>query len=222
MPGFETVRGPIGRLPARRPPIGMAMPGRRIQAQPSDHGKGMSIARIHGDPLPATAASKAAQIAGAHRRTHQSRGPKDVRNCPGTIITGIQKRFMSSAISIRAGTKLVGCPDRSFHHQRSFPWSPSQSIAEASEGSRNFRPRRGKRIRSSGWNESPKNRSAKKSLKHHVIHRVLVLALAMQGPPPRSFRPGSAIWVVEKRRYKAVSTCHVKNDLKWSIATMDS
>ena len=189
MPDFEPARRSRGRLPARRPPIRMAMPGSRIKAQPGDHSKGMSIACINGDPLPATATSKAAQIAGAHRRTHQSRGPQDVRNCPGTIITGIQKRFMSSAISIRAGTKLVGCPDRSFHHQWSFSWSPSQSIAEASEGSRNFRPRRGKRIRSSRWNESTQNRSAKKSLKHHLSHRVLVLAFAMPEPPSRSFRP---------------------------------
>jgi hypothetical protein len=64
--------------------------------------------------------------------------------------------------------------------------------------------------------------AAQKSLKHHLIHSVLVLAFAMPGPPSRSFRPGSAIRVAEKRRYKPVSTFHVKNDLKWSIAAMDS
>ena len=130
MPGYETARRPIGRLPTRRPPIGTAVPGRRIQAQPGDHGKGMSIARINRDPLPAPAASKAAQIAGTHRRSHQSCGPKNVRNCPGTIITGIQKRLMASAVSIRPGTKLVGCPDGSFHRWRSLSRCPGQSVTE--------------------------------------------------------------------------------------------
>jgi hypothetical protein len=174
MPGFETARRPIGRLPARRPPIGTAMPGRRIQAQPGDHGKGMSIARINRDPLPAAAASKAAQIAGTHRGFHQSCGPENIRNCPGTIISGIQKRLMPPAISIRARTKLVGCPDSSLHRRRSLRGRPGQSVTKTSGASRDCRSGGGKRIRPGRWNENGQDCCAKKSFKRHLIRHVLL------------------------------------------------
>ena len=174
MPGYETARRTIGRLPTRRPPIGTAMPGRCIQAQSCDYGKGVTIARINRDPLSGSPTSKAAQISGTHRRFHQSCGPKNVRNCPGTIVTGIQKRLMASAVSIRAGTKLVGCPDGSFHRRRSLSRRPSQSVTKTSGGSGNFRPRGGKRIRPGRGNESGQNCCTRKSSKRHRIHHVLI------------------------------------------------
>jgi hypothetical protein len=174
MPGYETARRTIGRLPTRRPPIGTAMPGRCIQAQSCDYGKGVTIARINRDPLSGSPASKSAQISGTHRRSDQPCGPKDVRNRPGTIITGIQKRLMTSAVSIRPGTKLVSCPDGSLHRRRSLRRRPGQSVTKTSGVSRDCRSGGGKRIRPGRGNESGQYCCAIKSFKRYLIHQVLI------------------------------------------------
>src|SRR5947207_421751 len=89
VPRIKAARRTIGSLPARCPFAGVAVVRRRIKSQSGDHGESVTLARVDGDPITATAFAVAAELGRAHWRSDQTCCAERIGNRAGTIVTVI-------------------------------------------------------------------------------------------------------------------------------------
>jgi len=62
MPRVKTARWPVNGLPARRPFAVVVVVGRRVQSQPGNDCKGVTVPRVDGDPFARAALAVAAEL----------------------------------------------------------------------------------------------------------------------------------------------------------------
>ena len=62
MPWFKPAGWPINSLPTGRPLAGVTIVWRGVESQPGNHGKGVTLARVDGDPFASAALAVAAKF----------------------------------------------------------------------------------------------------------------------------------------------------------------
>ena len=145
---FETAgRNAFGYLPTGLPAIVRGKVGRGIEAQACDDGVSVTVPRVNRDPFAATAFAEIAKFGRVDRRLQYTGSAKRVRNCAGTIVATIQKRFMSASKNVRFTVQLVGRPNGAFHRQRRRVRCGGLTETKARARSRNRRARRRKKVR---------------------------------------------------------------------------
>ena len=117
---FKTAGRTICNLPARRPAIARAVPRRGIESQPGYDGKGVPVPRIDGYPFATAAFSETAELRRTYRRADQTRCTEHVRDCTGTIVTGVIKRFVTPTVAVWLRAKSVRSPNRLLYFWRRF------------------------------------------------------------------------------------------------------
>ena len=176
MASLKTARGPIGRLPARRPATRRIVRRRRIQAEPSNHGKGVTVPRVDGDPFPRAAVPVDPKFLRVHRNVNKAGAGQRVGNRPGTVVGGIVEGFMATAKSIRLGPQLVGRPDRAFYRhwgvrRRERHFAIQLRLVSGSRGTGGR-----KRARKTGGRDETEDGGTNKEISDKDSHRIVKLS----------------------------------------------
>jgi hypothetical protein len=69
MPGIESARRAVRRIPTRRPFAGVIIEWGGVEAQPGNDGKRVALARVDCDPFACAAFAVATKLGRAHRGT---------------------------------------------------------------------------------------------------------------------------------------------------------
>jgi len=117
MPRFETCRHARSELPGWFPTFTPGNIGRRVESKAGYDGESVTITRVDRDPFAMTTLAEAAKIRRTHRRLDQSSPTERVRNRAGAIVSAVDKRSMTAAITIWLGTKLIRGPDGALHDE---------------------------------------------------------------------------------------------------------
>jgi len=158
MPCIETARRTINRLPAGRPFAAIAIEWRRVESQPGNDGKRVTLAGIDRDPFARAPLAVAAKLCRTHRRSDQTSCAQHIGNCAGTIISMIAKRFVTAAIAIPLVAKLVSGPNRALYRKRRILRGGSFPESKTRRFTRNKRSGRRKKIGNCRWSDHCQNR----------------------------------------------------------------
>src|SRR5437763_12350446 len=130
MPRFEPSWHTVRRLPARGPAARWIMRRSRIEPEPGNDGERVAVACVNRDPFSRAAAAVDAKFRRAQWHTHQAGAGERVRDRARTIVTGIVKRLVSAAVTIRLGPQLVRGPDHALHRSWRVQRREGEPVAE--------------------------------------------------------------------------------------------
>src|SRR5437660_3380880 len=109
----------------------------RVEAQAGDDGKGVTAARIDGDPPAATAFAIMEKITRWQRRLEKVGMMQREGNGPRAVVTVIVERAVAAAPEVRFATESVRRPNGGLHVRRGIRWRVGDSIAQNSAAASN-------------------------------------------------------------------------------------
>ena len=177
MTRVESERRAKCRLPAWRPLFATCHVGCGVQPETSNHRERVTVPRIDRDPFSATFLTKITKLRGTHWRFDHAGAAKSIRNRARAIISRIEKRFVTAAVPIRFGAKLIGRPDRSFHCERRMFRRSRTAETKTRCASRNYWSGIRKGIGRCRWDDHCQDRDAQGNLTTNRIDKRLRGAL---------------------------------------------
>src|ERR1700731_2276507 len=104
----------------------------RVESQAGDDGKGVTVARVDGDPPAATAFAITEKITRWQRRLKKIGMMQREGNGPRAVVAVIVERAVAAAPDVRFAMEGVRRPDGGLHVHRGIRWCVSDSIAQDS------------------------------------------------------------------------------------------
>src|SRR6202022_1534204 len=111
----------------------------RVESQAGDDGKGVTAARVDGDPPAATAFAITEKITRWQRRLEKIGTMQREGNGPRAVVAVIVERAVAAAPDVRLATETVRRPDGGLHVRRGIRWRVGDSIAQNSAAAGNNR-----------------------------------------------------------------------------------